>query len=85
MTDKTYKFAAIDIAMQMLRPGATFEISNTDIVRWDDDRPQPTTEEIQEMIQNIKNFEDAQSLLVLTETGETVQVDSEKFLGALNT
>ena len=83
MTEKIYKFAAIDIAMQMLRPGATFEISNTEIVRWDDERPQPTTEEIQQMIQNIKNFEDAQSLLVLTESGETVQVDSEKFIGAL--
>jgi len=32
---KIYRFYGIDVAMQMLRPGAKWEISNNVFTRWD--------------------------------------------------
>jgi len=43
---KIYRFYGIDVAMQMLRPGAKWEISNNVFTRWDDPRPCPSIEEV---------------------------------------
>ena len=56
---KIYRFYGIDVAMQMLRPGAKWEISNTMFTRWEDPRPCPTIEEVFETMEKIKAFEDS--------------------------
>ena len=45
--------------MFLLRPGASWEISNNQFTRWEDERPCPTIEEIYETIEKIKAFEDS--------------------------
>lgn len=56
---KIYKLYGIDTAMAMLRPGAKWEISNSHFTRWDDSRPCPTWEEVQDTMEKIKAFEDS--------------------------
>lgn len=59
MTTKIYMLYGIDTAMHLLRPGAKWEISNTMITRWEDSRPCPTWEELQDTMEKIKAFEDS--------------------------
>lgn len=56
---KIYQLYGIDTAMQLLRPGATWQISNRDITIWDDPRLCPTWEEIDATMEKIKAFEDS--------------------------
>ena len=59
METKVYRFLGIDTAMQLLRPGAKWEISNNVFTRWDDPRPCPTWQEVQDTMEKIKAFEDS--------------------------
>lgn len=54
-----YRFYGVDVAMELLRPGAKWEIYNTRFTRWEDPRPRPTWEEIQDTMEKIKAFEDS--------------------------
>lgn len=54
-----YRLYGIETAMHMLRPGARWEITNNRITRWNDPRPSPTWEEIEDTMQKIKAFEDS--------------------------
>ena len=56
---KIYRLYGINTAMEMLRPGAKWEISNRMITRWDDPRPCPTWEEIDATMEKIKAFEES--------------------------
>ena len=56
---KIYQLYGIDSAMQLLRPGAKWEISNRDFTRWEDERPCPTWQEVEETMEKIKSFEDS--------------------------
>ena len=56
---KIYQLYGIDTAMQLLRPNATWRISNREITIWDDPRPCPTWEEIDATMEKIKAFEDS--------------------------
>jgi hypothetical protein len=67
MDTKIYRFVGIDTAMHLLRPGAKWEISNTMFTRWEDSRPCPTWEEVQETIEKIKAFEDSINTIWLPE------------------
>ena len=67
MDNKTYMLYGIDTAMHLLRPGAKWEISNTMFTRWEDPRPCPTWEEVQETIEKIKAFEDSINTIWLPE------------------
>jgi hypothetical protein len=67
MTTKTYMLFGIDTAMHLLRPGAKWEISNTMFTRWDDPRPCPTWEEVQDTMEKIKAFEDSINTVWLPE------------------
>jgi len=60
------------MAMEMLRPGAKWEISNRDITRWDDPRPCPTWQEIDETMMKIKLFEDSIETIYLPEQLEAL-------------
>ena len=58
-TAKIYRLYGINTAMELLRPGAKWEISNREITRWDDPRPCPTWAEIDEVMEKIQAFEDS--------------------------
>jgi hypothetical protein len=45
--------------MFLLRPNAKWEISNNHFTRWEDERPCPTIEEVDETIEKIKAFEES--------------------------
>lgn len=77
---KIYRLYGINTAMEMLRPGAKWEISNRIFTRWDDPRPCPTWEEIDETMEKIKNFEDSINTIWLPEqfaqlTGRTQEIN----------
>lgn len=59
MENKIYRFYGIDTAMDMLRPGAKWEIENTKFTVWEDERPCPTIEEVFRTMDKIKVFEDS--------------------------
>ncbi len=67
MTTKIYKLVGIDTAMHLLRPGAKWEISNTIFTRWEDPRPCPTWEEVQETMEKIRQFEESINTIWLPE------------------
>jgi hypothetical protein len=64
---KIYRLYGVDSAMELLRPNAKWEITNTRITRWDDPRPCPTWEQIQETMEKIKSFEDSIDTIWLEE------------------
>lgn len=73
-----YRLYGINTAMELLRPGAKWEISNRIITRWDDPRPCPTWEEIDSTMEKIKAFEDSIKTIWLPEqfaelTGQPVE------------
>lgn len=75
---KIYRLYGINTAMEFLRPGAKWEISNRIITRWDDPRPCPTWEEIDATMEKIKAFEESINTVWLPKqyaelTGQPVQ------------
>jgi hypothetical protein len=58
MESKVYRLYGIDTAMQMLRPGAKWEISNGVFTRWDDPRPCPSIELVYWVMDEAKKFEE---------------------------
>jgi hypothetical protein len=64
---KIFRLYGINTAMELLRPGAKWEISNRMITRWDDPRPCPTWEEIDATMTKIKEFEDSIDTIWLPE------------------
>ena len=67
MDTKLYRLYGIDTAMHLLRPGAKWEISNSVITKWDDPRPQPSMEEVREVMDKIQAFEDSINTVWLPE------------------
>ena len=59
MAEKIYQMYGINTAMQLLRPGARWEVTNTKFTVWEDPRPCPTMEEVWETMDKIKAFEDS--------------------------
>ena len=56
--EKIYRLTGLDSAVEMLRPSAKWEISNHHFSKWDDDRPQPSMEEVKKVQKLAKEFED---------------------------
>jgi tRNA uridine 5-carbamoylmethylation protein Kti12 len=79
METKLYRMYGIDIAMQLLRPGAKWEISNTMFTRWEDPRPCPSWEEVVWVMDKIREFEDSIPTVWLPEQLEKMKNDSEEF------
>lgn len=73
------KFAFITTAIDILRPNASYELSGDMIASWNDPRPQPLETEIEEVLNQLELFDNSNYLTVMTENGETVSVDKEKF------
>ena len=72
MESKVYRLFGIDVAMQMLRPGAKWEISNNMFTRWDDPRPCPSIEEVYWVMDRIKEFEESIPTMYLPEQLEAM-------------
>jgi len=58
MMEKIYRLTGLDSAVEMLRPSAKWEITNHHFSKWDDDRPQPSMEEVKKVQKLAKEFED---------------------------
>jgi hypothetical protein len=80
---KIYRFYGIDVAMQMLRPGAKWEISNNVFTRWDDPRPCPSMEEVYWVMEKIKEFEESIPTIWLPEQLEQHKQEEEELEKAL--
>ena len=83
MTTKVYKFLGIDTAMHLLRPGAKWEISNNVFTRWDDPRPKPTVQEVEETMEKIRAFEDSIKTIYLPEQLEKITADRNMIAEAI--
>lgn len=59
MAKKIYTLYGINTAVNMLRPGARWEIFNNEFTLWADPRPCPSMEEVRETMKKIKEFEDS--------------------------
>lgn len=57
--EKFYQLYGINTAVHMLRPGASWEISNDHFSRWDDPRPCPTMQEVYDTMEKIREFEES--------------------------
>lgn len=80
---KIYRFYGIDVAMQMLRPNAKWEISNNVFTRWDDPRPCPSMEEVYWVMDKIKEFEDSIPTIWLPEHLEAKAAEEKELEEAL--
>ena len=76
---KIYRLLGIDTAMFLLRPGAKWEISGTTFTRWEDERPCPTIEEVNETIDKIKEFEDSIPTIYTDEQLKEMGIAREEF------
>jgi hypothetical protein len=79
METKLYRMYGIDVAMQLLRPNAKWEISNTAFTRWEDPRPCPSWEEVQWVMDKIREFEDSIPTIWLPEDLEKMKIESDEF------
>jgi hypothetical protein len=83
METKVYRFMGIDTAMQMLRPGAKWEISNGVFTRWEDSRPCPSIEEVYWVMDKIKEFEESIPTIYLPEQLEAMNAQVKEIEGAI--
>jgi len=84
MDAKIYRFYGIDVAMELLRPKAKWEISNNVFTRWEDPRPCPTIEEVYEVMELSKKFEDKINSIWLPEQIKALEKEDEKFEKAMH-
>lgn len=75
---KAYRLTGLNTAVEMLRPGARWEITNDYFSLWDDPRPCPTMTEINETIRKIKDFEDSINTIWLPEQLKYLNLEKEK-------
>jgi len=84
METKIYRFYGIDVAMQLLRPNAKWEITNNRFTRWDDPRPCPSWEEVQWVMEKIKEFEESIPTMWLDEDLKRMTNEAEEFEKAIS-
>jgi hypothetical protein len=79
METKLYRMYGIDMAMQLLRPNAKWEISNGVFTRWDDPRPCPSIEEVYWVMDKIREFEDSIPTVWLDADLAKLKADAEEY------
>ena len=68
METKIYRFYGIETAIQLLRPGAKWEwTGGVGFTRWDDPRPQPSVQEVEDTMKKIMEFEESIKTIWLPE------------------
>jgi hypothetical protein len=81
MDTKIYRFYGIDMAVQLLRPGAKWEwTGGLGFTRWEDPRPKPSVQEVEETMEKIRAFEESINTIWLPEqieeiTGQQAQIE----------
>jgi len=84
METKIYKFYGIDTAIYLLRPGAKWEwTGGLGFTRWDDPRPKPTVQEVEETMEKIRAFEDSIKTIYLPEQLEKITADQNMIAEAI--
>lgn len=71
--NRMYRYLGIEWALHLLRPGATYEIYNNVFTKWDDPRPCPSWEEIEDTLDKIKKFEDSIDTIYLPSQIQAVE------------
>jgi hypothetical protein len=79
-----YRLYGIDMAVQLLRPNAKWEITNNFFSLWDDPRPCPTMEEVYYVMEKIKEFEDQIPTIWLPEDEEKLKNMANDFDRSVN-
>jgi hypothetical protein len=82
--DKIYRLTGIDSAMELLRPGAKWEISNSTFTRWEDDRPCPSMEEVKDVQKKAREFENSINTIWTKDQENQILEMQGKIGGALN-
>ena len=82
--DKIYRLTGIDSAMELLRPGAKWEISNSTFTRWDDDRPCPSMDEVRDVQKKAREFEDSINTIWTKDQENKILEMQGRIGGALN-
>ena len=59
MSSRLYKLYGINVAVELLRPGAKWEFNGMNFTKWDDERPVPSPEEVMDVMDKIRKFEDS--------------------------
>lgn len=84
METKIYKFYGIDTAIYLLRPGAKWEwTGGLGFTRWDDPRPKPSVQEVEETMEKIRAFEDSIKTIYLPEQLEKITADENMIAEAI--
>ena len=82
--NKIYRLTGVDSAMEMLRPGAKWEITNSSITRWEDDRPCPSMEEVKDVQRKAREFEDSINTIWTKEQENRMLKRKEEIGGVLD-
>lgn len=65
---KAYQIVGIDTAMHLQRPGARWEYTGgVGFTVWDDPRPCPSVDEVFDVIEKLRAFEDSINTILLPE------------------
>jgi len=82
---KVYRIYGINMAVEMLRPGAKWEwTGGLGFTRWDDPRPKPTVQEVEETMEKIRAFEDSIKTIYLPEQLEKITGQQKMIEEAVN-
>jgi hypothetical protein len=69
-----YNFVGVDAALHLLRPNGKWSLVNGDI-HWEDERPAPTKDEINDAIQRIIEFEESFDYILTEEDKQRERPD----------
>lgn len=61
------RYGGIDVAIATIRPNAKYILSNKEFIEWDDPRPIPTWEEIEQVLIKLIDFEKSVNIIWLDE------------------
>ena len=75
----------INVAMHLLRPGAKYEYTGgVGFTRWEDPRPKPSIDEVFDVIEKIKAFEESINTIYLPEQKAEMEAQLASVEQALN-
>jgi hypothetical protein len=82
---KAYQLVGINVAMHLLRPGAKWEYTGgVGFTRWDDPRPKPSIDEVFDVIEKIKAFEESINTIYLPEQKAEMEAQLASVEQAMN-
>lgn len=79
METKLYKLYGLEVAIHLLRPNATWQVTNSKFTQWDDPRPCPSWEEVVWVMDKIKQFEDSIPTIWLQEDLDKMKQSAEQY------